>query len=114
MKTKKEIDKKISNSIKIEIEKLKNTNQEDGKFYNYLHKNFKKIFIKLAFPYFRFEILLQTINEIKKTSNYPLKTNKNILSHISKKLNCICIHLNIALDEYNKLIKYIGKKLNQF
>ena len=100
--------------VKAEIKKIKKMDNEEEKIYNYLHKNFEKIFIKLVFPYFRFEIMLQTINDIAENiSEYPpiIKQKVNILKHISDKLKIICLYFNIALDEYNKLIMYVEKNL---
>ncbi|MBQ6516520.1 hypothetical protein IJI31_05010 [bacterium] len=103
--------KRITDKInENEILKFRENCQSDKEINDYLFKNFQKIFKKLAFPYFRFEILLNCIEDIK-TNKIYYSNLKNMakINDIYEKLQKITLYMNIALDEYNNLISYIEK-----
>ena len=112
MKNKKELSIIINKLSKKEILKLRQSYNANKGFDNYLYNALKKLFRKLVFPYFRFEVLLCTIQDII-NKNYcfygnekDIKKLKLIFSHLQK----ICFHLNIALNEFNKILYYIDKQ----
>ena len=102
---------KITDKInKNEILKFRNNCKSDKEILNYLFSNFQKIFKKLAFSYFRFEILFNCIEDIKKNKTY-YSNLKNMakINDIYEKLQKVTVYMNIALDEFNNLISYIEK-----
>ena len=102
----------ISNN---EILRLRKIYIDNENLDNYLSKTFEKIFKKLVFPYFRFEILQKCIIDIKNNYKYYPNINKKQIKKfniIFNALQKICLHLNIALDEYHKVIMYVEKSMN--
>lgn len=91
-----------------EIKKLRKSYKENKNVDNYIFKFSEKIFKKLVSPYFRFEILLRCMTDIK--NNYEKHYSKVKIKKINiifSKLEKICLHLNIALDEYNAMLSYV-------
>ena len=112
MKTEKELFKIIENVSSKEILKLRQFYSESNNIDEYLYKMFRKIFKKYFFLYFRFEILLRSINDvINNSKDYPYIKNKDIrrINSIFSRLKKICLYLNLALNEYNKMVHNIKR-----
>ncbi len=67
-----------------EIEKLRKKYIENKKVDDYLFKVSEKIFKKLIFPYFRFEILLRCLADIKNNykKHYPEIEIKRVILYL--------------------------------
>ncbi len=90
-----------------EIQKLRSHKKVD----DYLFKSSEKIFKKIAYPYFRFEILLKCLADVKiNYKKHYSEVDIKQINIVSNKLEKICLYLNIALDEYNNMLSYINKK----
>ena len=106
---------KITDKInKNEILKFRNNCKSDKEIHNYLFSNFQKIFNKLAFPYFRFEILFNCIEDVRNNKIY-YSNLKNIakINDIYEKLQKVTMYMNVALDELYNLLTDIEKKSNK-
>ena len=93
-----------------ELENFKKNIKNKNDYDEYLYKTCEKIFKKMVFPYFRFEILLKVIEDVYKNSEVYFGCSKFCKTKINKtkdKLGNICIYLNIALDEFYKLLKFL-------
>lgn len=84
-------------------------------------KYLKKIFKRIAFPYFRFEILLNCIADINDNYQFYINMTDNDtkkMKFMFEKLQKICWYLNIALEEFNNMLsemdKTASKKENKF
>lgn len=113
MKNAKYLIKLIDNISKKEISSLRK-NYNDGKnFDNYLFKTLEKIFKKLMSSYFRFEVLLKSVEDVKENNKYYPNMDKKQLRKINivfNKLQKICLHLNLASEEFNKMMIYVKKR----
>lgn len=99
------LDKMTKKEIK-KLRELNNQNSIDDHFYQIS----KKIFTRLVFPYFRFEIMQRCIVDIKDNiESYPNITNeqRKKIDTIFEKLQKICVYLNAALDEYYTMLSDI-------
>ena len=77
-----------------------------------LYKELKKIFLILCPPYYAFEILANCVDDIKDNKKYyPGMKSEEIekINSISKKLDNICICLNSAAYELDKLLSNFDK-----
>lgn len=113
MKNAKNLIKLMDNISEKEIVKLRKSYDNDKKLDDYLYKTLSKIFKKLMSSYFRFEILLRCIDDIKENNSYYPSVNKKQLRKIGviyNKLQKICLLLNLASEEFNKMIIYIEKR----
>lgn len=103
----KEIMEIVNDIGKQEILKLRECcNDKDG-FDNYVYKAADKIFRKLVFPYFRFEALQICIFDAKENSELYSNLDMKKVDFLCKKLQTICMYLNLALDEQNKMLSEI-------
>ena len=103
---------KLDSITKKEIEKLKESYLRDKNIDKYIFIYSKNIFRKLVFPYFRFEILLSCIKDIKDNHKYYQNMqDKDVrkVDLIHNKLQKICLYLNIALEEYLNMLSLIEK-----
>lgn len=95
-----------------EIKRLRTGYRNDEWFNNYLFKTSEKIFKRLVFPYFRFEILLNCIADVNDNHKFYPAMKENYLkkvNYIFEKLQKICLYLNIALEEYNNMLSQVEK-----
>lgn len=95
-------------SIK-EIEKLR---KNSSKFYDYTFKILAKIFKKLIYPYIRFEILQRCVLDILNNNKYYTNMKSKEIKCaklLYEKLQKICVHMNIVLEELSSLLPYIEK-----
>lgn len=95
---------------KNDIMRLRESYKDNKCFENYLFKKCKKIFRKLMSPYVRFEVLQNCVCDIiDNTKYYPDITTdqKKKINLIFKKLQKICVYLNLALEEYTKMVLVI-------
>lgn len=114
MKNFKDLKQILDKICQNEILNLRNKYKEHKYLNYYIYKKSEKIFRKMAFPYLRFEILLQCLKDIKEYKEYYPDLNsddKKRINYIFKRLQKICIHMNIALDEYNKMLSNIEKQI---
>lgn len=103
----KEIIQLLDNISEKEILKLRECcNDKDG-FDNYIYNASDKIFRKLVPPYFRFEVLQNCILDVKNNSEYYTNIDNKSVSFLYNKLQKICVFLNMAVDEYSKLLSKI-------
>lgn len=94
-----------------EIEKLRKSCRNNKILNDYLFKESKKIFKKILFPYFRFEIILRCMTDIiNNNKKYYPKIEAKRFNIIYHKLQKICLHLNIALEEYSSMLSHIATK----
>lgn len=115
MKHDQKLSKIVDNIGKNEIKKLRHSYKQNNNINGYMYKTFVKIFKKLAFPYFRFEILLISVKDIiNNKEQYPNILDKDMkkIKLIFNRLQKICFYLNIALDEFNIILSYIEKHTN--
>ena len=104
-----------------EIKRLRQSYKNDKWLSHYLFKVSEKIFKRIAFPYFRFEILLNCIADINDNHQFYINMTDGYMKEMKimfKKLQRICWYLNIALEEFNNMLsemdKTVGKKENKF
>lgn len=117
----KELQAAISKISQNEIKKLRQSYKNDEWFNHYLFKVSEKIFKRIAFPYFRFEILLNCIADINDNRQFYISMTDDYTKKIKimfEKLQKICWYLNIALEEFNNMLsemdKITGKKGSEF
>lgn len=100
--------------FKSQMEKLKNELKNTGNCDDFVYESLKKIFRKLAFPYFRFEILRSCIEDVlSKTSNdFEINNNaKKKFKNLQHYLKKICIYLNLALENFYDLLLILDKQI---
>ncbi len=103
----------LHNKSEDRILELRKNCKEYSQINDFLYKSTEKIFKKFIFPYFRFEILLNCIADIKNNKqHYPIMTTYEIdkINSIYNKLLKICVHLNVVLSEYQEIIAHIEKR----
>ncbi len=105
MRNEKDLENYLDKITQNKIQELRKTREID----NYLFNNLEKKIKKLAFPYFRFEIMHRCITDIKNNHKKYPQIDINRINIIHEKLENICIYLNTALDEYNNMLSYIEK-----
>ena len=62
---------------------------------------------KIVDPFFRFAVLQNCILDIKNNSECYPNIDKKKVNYIYKKLQRMCVFLNIVMDEYCKLLTKI-------
>ena len=103
----KDIKKLLDKISEKEILKLRECCSDKNGFDDYVYKASDKIFKKLIFPYFRFEILHNCILDAKNNGEFYPNIDKKKVNFLYKKLQRMCVFLNIVMDEYCKLLTKI-------
>lgn len=106
MKDKKYIVNILSKISQNEIKQIRKIYKNKRALDDYVFNFSKKIFFKMAFPYFRFEILLKSISDIINNRNSYSEIKEKDMKKILEK---ICFHFNVALDEYYQMLSLLQK-----
>ncbi len=103
----KDIKKLLDKISEKEILKLREFCSNKNGFDDYMYKASDKIFRKIVDPFFRFAVLQNCILDIKNNSECYPNIDKKKVNYIYKKLQRMCVFLNIVMDEYCKLLTKI-------
>ena len=103
----KDIKKLLDKISEKEILKLREFCSNKNGFDDYMYKASDKIFRKILDHIFRFAVLQNCILDIKNNSECYPNIDKKKVNYIYKKLQRMCVFLNIVMDEYCKLLTKI-------
>ena len=112
MRDEKELTKYINNINKREILRFRDSYKENNQIDDYIFKTSKNIFQRLLFQYLKFEMMLSCVLDINENPKYYSKMENAELKRvniISGKLEKICTYLNIAANEFEKMLLYVKK-----
>lgn len=103
----KDIKELLDNISEKEVLKLRECCSDKNGFNDYVYKASDKILKKIVNPFFRFAVLQNCILDAKNNSEFYPNIDKKKVNFLYKKLQRICVFLNIVMDEYSKLLSKI-------
>ena len=103
----KDIKELLDNISEKEVLKLRECCSDKNGFNDYVYKASDKILKKIVNPFFRFAVLQNCILDAKNNSEFYPNIDKKKVNFLYKKLQRICVFLNIVMDEYSKLFSKI-------
>lgn len=106
-KVKKDIKELLDNISEKEVLKLRECSCDKNGFDDYVYKASDKILKKIVNPFFRFAVLQNCILDAKNNSEFYPNIDKKKVNFLYKKLQKMCVFLNIVMDEYCKLLTKI-------
>lgn len=106
-KVKKDIKELLDNISEKEVLKLREFSCDKNGFDDYVYKASDKILKKIVNPFFRFAVLQNCILDAKNNSEFYPNIDKKKVNFLYKKLQKMCVFLNIVMDEYCKLLTKI-------
>lgn len=103
----KDINELLDNISEKEVLKLRECCSDKNGFNDYVYKASEKILKKIVNPFFRFAVLQNCILDAKNNSEFYPNIDKKKVNFLYKKLQKMCVFLNIVMDEYCKLLTKI-------
>ena len=106
-KVKKDIKELLDNISEKEVLKLRECSCDKNGVDDYVYKASDEVLKKIVNPFFRFAVLQNCILDAKNNSEFYPNIDKKKVNFLYKKLQKMCVFLNIVMDEYCKLLTKI-------